>query len=74
MLRLDTKLAMEIAREMTDPGLAAKTVKQALDLQAQRQTGAAASAATRQTLTQGAVIGSANMLAPKSESVNALAP
>jgi hypothetical protein len=74
MLRLDDKLAMEIAREMTDPALAAKAVQQSMNLQAQRQAGAAAGAATRQALTRGAVIGSANMLAPESESVNALAP
>lgn len=74
MLRLDDKLAMEIAREMTDPALAAKAVQQSMNLQAQRQAGAATSAATRQALTRGAVIGGANMLAPESESVNALAP
>jgi hypothetical protein len=73
MLRLDDKLAMEIAREMTDPGLAAKAVKQALDLQAKRQAGAATGAAARETLTRGAMIGSANALAPESENVNALA-
>jgi hypothetical protein len=74
MLRLDDKLAMEIAREMTDPGLAAKAVKQALDLQAKRQAGAATGAAARETLTRGAMIGSANALAPESQNQNALAP
>lgn len=73
MLRLDDKLAMEIAREMTDPGLAAKAVKQALDLQAKRQAGAATGAAARETLTRSAMIGSANALSPESENVNALA-
>jgi Xaa-Pro aminopeptidase len=74
MLRLDDKLAMEIAREMTDPGLAAKAVKQALDLQAKRQAGAATGAAARETFTRGAMIGSANALAPESRNQNALAP
>jgi hypothetical protein len=74
MLRLDDKLAMEIAREMTDPGLAAKAVKQALDLQAKRQAGAVTGAAARETLTRGAMIGSANALAPESQNQNALAP
>lgn len=74
MLRLDDKLAMEIAREMTDPGLAAKAVKQALDLQAKRQAGAATGAAARETLTRGAMIGSVNALAPESQNQNALAP
>lgn len=72
-LRVDKKTAMEIAREMTNPALAAKSVEQALKLES-RLAGAAAGAATRETLTRGAMIGSANALAPESQNQNALAP
>lgn len=73
MLKLDDKLAMEIAREMTDPSLAAKAIKQALDVQAKRQAGATTGAAAREALTRATMIGTANALAPQSENVNALA-
>jgi len=71
-LRIDTKIAMEIAREMTNPAIAAKSVEQALKLES-RLAGTAANAATREALTRGAMIGSVNALAPESENVNALA-
>ena len=75
-LQMDDKLAMEIAREMTDPALAAKSVEQALKLQAQRQTAAAApgAGAISRAATRGVGIGTANALAPESDNVNALAP
>ena len=72
-LRVDKKTAMEIAREMTNPALAAKSVEQALKLES-RLAGTATGAATREALTRGAMIGSVNALAPQSENVNALAP
>jgi hypothetical protein len=72
-LRVDAKTAMEIAREMTNPALAAKSVEQALKLEA-RLAGTATGAAARETLTRGAMIGSVNALAPESQNQNALAP
>lgn len=71
-LRVDKKTAMEIAREMTNPALAAKSVEQALKLES-RLAGTATGAAAREALTRGAMIGTANALAPESENVNALA-
>ena len=81
-LRLDDKLAMEIAREMTDPALAAKSVEQALKLQTARQLGGkvAPEVARAATFGAGAEFSrrakppSYNALAPESENVNALAP
>lgn len=73
-LRLDDKLAMEIAREMTDPALAAKSVQQALQLQARRQATAATVPTVARTTARGATIATSNALAPESESTNALAP
>jgi hypothetical protein len=70
-LRLDNKLALEIAREMTDPALAAKSVQQALQLQTRRQVGAGVAAAVGREVTRGAGV---NALAPESQPVNALAP
>lgn len=81
-LKLDNKLAMEIAREMTDPALAAKSVQQALQLQTQRQLGGRAAEPTGRAISY-AVGGEMsqrampvqprrNALAP--ESSNALAP
>jgi hypothetical protein len=72
-LRIDTKIAMEIAREMTNPAIAAKSVEQALKLES-RLAGAGTGAAARETLTRGAMIGSVNALAPESQNQNALAP
>lgn len=73
-LKMDDKLAMEIAREMTDPSLAAKSVQQALQLQAKRQATAGTAAKVGLAATRGAGISATNALAPESESVNALAP
>lgn len=82
-LRLDDKLAMEIAREMTDPALAARSVQQALQLQTARQAGArfptAPAAGRIGAIGAGVEIapraepGRSNMLAP-SQPANALAP
>jgi hypothetical protein len=85
-LRLDNKLALEIAREMTDPALAARSVEKALQLQRQRATGGGSVATQLQperlgravTTTAGVEIAPraepvrSNSLAPKP--VNALAP
>jgi hypothetical protein len=85
-LRLDNKLALEIAREMTDPALAARSVEKALQLQRQRATGGGSVATQLQperlgravTTTAGVEIAPraepvrSNSLAP--QSVNALAP
>jgi hypothetical protein len=73
-LRLDNKLAMEIAREMTDPALAAKSVQQALQLQTRRQAGAGVAAAVGREAARGGGVASINALAPESEPTNALAP
>tara|TARA_R110000868_G_scaffold25649_1_gene99867 strand:+ start:12132 stop:14432 length:2301 start_codon:yes stop_codon:yes gene_type:complete len=80
MLKLDDKLAMEIAREMTDPALAAESVQQALKLQAARQAGGkvapevarAAAVGIGTEMARRAQPPANNALAP--ESVNALAP
>lgn len=71
-LRVDKKTAMEIAREMTNPALAAKSVEQAIKLESKLAV-PAAKAATRGMLTRSAMIGATNALAPESENVNALA-
>lgn len=81
-LQLDNKLALEIAREMTDPALAAKSVEQALKLQTARQLGGkvapevarAATFAAGSEAARRAKPASYNALAPESENVNALAP
>ena len=82
MLKLDQKVAMEIAREMTSPALAAKSVEQALKLQLGRAVptpgvGAAPEIARLGTVGAGIAIAPraepANYLAPQ-QSVNALAP
>jgi hypothetical protein len=81
---LDDKLAMEIAREMTDPALAAESVKKAIALSERR----AVEELTKKTMlpervvTQGigqemvrrATPTSRNAMTPQSESENALAP
>lgn len=80
-LKLDNKLAMEIAREMTDPALAAKSVEQALKLQTARQLGGkvvpevarAATFGTESEFSRRAKPPPYNALAPQSENVNALA-
>jgi len=72
-LRIDSKIAMEIAREMTNPAIAAKSVEQALKLES-RLAGTATGAATREALTRGAMIGSVNALSPDSQNQNNLAP
>lgn len=79
-LKLDNKLAMEIAREMTDPALAAKSVEQALKLQTARQLGGkvvpevarAATFGTESEFSRRAKPPPYNALAPQSENVNAL--
>lgn len=71
-LRLDDKLALEIAREMTDPALAARSVEQALRLQRQRTTGGRVAPAVGRALTTGAGIEIAPRAAPVG--TNALAP
>lgn len=73
-LRLDDRLAMEIAREMTDSALAAKSVQEALQLQAKRQAAAATPGAVARAATRGLGAMTVNALAPESEPVNALAP
>jgi uncharacterized protein YnzC (UPF0291/DUF896 family) len=80
-LRIDKKTALEIAREMTNPALAAKSVKQAAALEARLAAGAPARTATGRVVrglaerTPGAaILGGTNALAPESENVNALAP
>lgn len=73
-LRLDDKLAMEIAREMTNPALAAKSVEQAIKLPAARQAARTAAEQAARVATTGISTSSRNALAPESESVNALAP
>lgn len=70
-LRIDKKTAMEIAREMTNPALAAKSVEQALKLETKLAAGQPVLQATGRALTTGGVV---NALAPESESTNALAP
>lgn len=70
-LRIDKKTAMEIAREMTNPALAAKSVEQALKLETKLAAGQPVLQATGRALTTGGVV---NALAPESESQNALAP
>lgn len=70
-LRIDKKTAMEIAREMTNPALAAKSVEQALKLETKLAAGQPVLQATGRALTTGGVV---NALAPESESANALAP
>lgn len=70
-LRIDKKTAMEIAREMTNPALAAKSVEQALKLETKLGAGQPVLQATGRALTTSGVI---NALAPESESTNALAP
>ena len=80
-LRLDNKLAMEIAREMTDPALAAKSVEQALKLQTARQLGGKVAPEVARAATFGAESEFSrrakpppyNALAPESQNVNALA-
>lgn len=70
-LRIDKKTAMEIAREMTNPALAAKSVEQALKLETKLAAGQPVLRATGRALTTGGVV---NALAPESETQNALAP
>jgi hypothetical protein len=79
--RIDKKTALEIAREMTNPALAAKSVEQAAALEARLAAGAPARTATGRVVrglaerTPGAaILGGTNALAPESENVNALAP
>ncbi len=62
---------VEIAREMTNPALAAKSVEQALKLETKLAAGQPVLQATGRALTTGGVV---NALAPESESTNALAP
>ena len=73
-LRLDDKLAMEIAREMTDPALAAKSVEQALRLQTSRAAGATAPVSP--AAGRAAAIGAGVEIAPRAEPGrrNTLAP
>jgi len=79
-LYLDDRLAMEIAREMTDPALAAASVSQALKLQTSRQLGGrvAPEVGRAATMMVGPELARRseempyNALAP--ESTNALAP
>ena len=73
-LRLDDKLAMEIAREMTDPALAAKSVEQALRLQTSRAAGAAVPVAP--AVGRAGAIGAGIEIAPRAEPGrrNTLAP
>ena len=73
-LRLDDKLAMEIAREMTDPALAAKSVEQALRLQRSRAAGATAPVSP--AAGRAAAIGAGIEIAPRAEPGrrNTLAP
>jgi hypothetical protein len=73
-LKLDDKLALEIAREMTDPALAAKSVEQALRLQTSRAAGAAVPVAP--TAGRAAAIGAGIEIAPRAEpgQRNTLAP
>ncbi len=78
-LHVDKKTAMEIAREMTNPALAAKSVEQALRLEARLAAGAPAQSRVGQ-IARGfaaqpapAMLGVTNALAPESENVNALA-
>lgn len=81
-LYLDDKLAMEIAREMTDPALAAASVSQALKLQTSRrlsgsvapEVGRAATLMVGPELSRRSQELPYNALAPESEPVNALAP
>ena len=77
-LRLDNKLALEIAREMTDPALAARSVEKALQLQRQRATGGGALATQLQPERLGrALTTTAGVeIAPRAEPVrpNSLAP
>lgn len=77
--RIDKKTALEIAREMTNPALAAKSVEQAAALEARLAAGAPARTAAGRVVrglaerTPGAaMLGATNALAPESE--NALAP
>jgi hypothetical protein len=74
MLRLDDKLALEIAREMTDPALAAKSVEQALKLQTSRAAGAAVPVSP--AVGRAATIGAGVEIAPRAEPGrrNTLAP
>jgi hypothetical protein len=75
---LDNKLALEIAREMTDPALAARSVEKALQLQRQRATGGGSVATQLQPERLGrAVTTTAGVeIAPRAEPVrsNSLAP
>jgi hypothetical protein len=77
-LRLDNQLALEIAREMTDPALAARSVEKALQLQRQRATGGGSVATQLQPERFGrAVTTTAGVeIAPRAEPVrsNSLAP
>lgn len=81
---LDDKLAMEIAREMTDPALAAESVKKAIALSERRAVEKLAEKTMlpERIVTQGlgqemirrATPASRNAMAPQPESENALAP
>lgn len=77
-LRLDNKLALEIAREMTDPALAARSVERALQLQRQRATGGGAVATQLQPERLGRALTTAAgvEIAPRAEPMrtNTLAP
>lgn len=67
-LRMDDRLALEIARELTNPAIAAQSIQNAMRLQGQR----AATSATLKQVGRAATIGT-NALTP-SENQNALAP
>ena len=67
-LRMDDRLALEIARELTNPAIAAQAIQNAMRLQGQR----AATSATLKQVGRAATIGT-NALTP-SENQNALAP
>jgi hypothetical protein len=73
-LKLDNRLALEIAREMTDPALAAKSVEQALRLQTSRAAGAAVPVAP--AVGRAGAIGAGVEIAPRAEpgQRNTLAP
>lgn len=77
-LRLDNQLALEIAREMTDPALAARSVEKALQLQRQRATGGGSVATQLQPERLGRAVTTAAgvEIAPRAEPVrsNSLAP
>lgn len=62
--KMDDKIALEIARELTSPAMAAKQIEQAMRLQVDRTATNALIPQVGRALTTGATIGTTNELAP----------